>query len=86
MIVLLLSLAEAQSLLDTQHKQPLDRGLLDYIGREMVLERLLPDDNLPDYVELQQVGLDATERHYVAVIRTYASVEKADQAWAFEAR
>lgn len=77
MIVLLVSAQEAEALM---RGKP-DRGLIDYIAREFSLERLLPDDCLPERVELQRLELDSERRHYVAIVRTYASAEDADQVW-----
>ena len=77
MIILLVSATEAR---DLMARKP-DQGLRAYIGRELSLERLLPDDNLPDVVELRKLELDDSGRHYIAVMRTYATAEAADRAW-----
>lgn len=77
MIVLLVSAAEAQSLIQGEP----DRALCAYIKREFSLERILPDDNLPETVTLRQLTLDGKARHYVAIV-SYATTEAADRAWA----
>lgn len=81
MIVLLLSAGEAQHLLAWKD---MDRGLRDYLARELQMEQLLPDNNLPESVELRQIGLSEDRRHYEAVTRTYGTVAQADQAWALK--
>ncbi len=80
MIILLVSAAEAE---DLMRGRP-DRGVIDYIAREFSLERVLPDDNLPEAVELRHLTLDGERRHYIAVMRTYGSVDAADRAWELE--
>ena len=77
MIVLMVSAAEARDLMAGKP----DRGLCAYISRELSLEHLLPDDNLPEAVELRRIELDGEGRNYVAVMRTYATAEAADRAW-----
>lgn len=77
MIVLLVSLTEARQL----HEGKPDQALKAYVARELSLERILPDDNLPIAVLLRDLELDAEARHYVAVTRTYATAAAADLAW-----
>lgn len=82
MIVLLLSVAEAQSLIDRSPDRSPDLALCAYIAREMQMEKLLPDHNLPNAVILRGLELDDSQRHYIASVRTFATCEAADRAWA----
>lgn len=77
MIVLLVSAAEAQALIAGKP----DQALRHYMTRELSLERLLPDDNLPNAVLLRGLELDVNKRNYIATVRMYATCEAADRAW-----
>lgn len=77
MIVLLVSLAEAERLL---RGKP-DLGLKEYIARQLPMEQLMPDENLPTRVLLEQI--EGGERGYTVVIREFGTSEQADQAWAW---
>jgi hypothetical protein len=74
----MVSLAEARALMQGEP----DRALVAYLGREVQMDALLPDDNLPNAVLLRGLELDASQRHYVATIRTYATCDAAERAWA----
>lgn len=77
MILLLVSLAEAQALIAGTP----DQALRGYLTRELALERLLPDDNLPTDVLLRGLDLTPDGRAYAATYRHYATTEAADKAW-----
>ena len=76
MLVLLISKAEAEGLLN--QRPSLSQGLKEYVMRELRQETLLPDDNLPQSIVLEQV--EGSERGYQAIIRTFADQASADQA------
>jgi hypothetical protein len=79
-IVLLLSAHEAQTLIDGQP----DRGLSAYLARELQMERLLPDDNLPEVVVLRHLELAEGGRSYLATV-TFSTKDAADRAWSVKA-
>ncbi len=80
MIVLMVSAKEAESLIAGKP----DQALRAYVKRELIMENLLPDDNLPETVTLTGLELSPDGRHYIASV-TYASAEQADQAWELKA-
>ena len=78
MIVLMLTKGEVEALLARRA----DQALKQYLAAELRQESLLPDDNLPQSVTLEQ--LESCERGYIAVVRTYSDPEAADRAWGGE--
>lgn len=75
MIVLLVTHEEAELLVRGQPSV----ALKQYLASELRHERMLPDDNLPAQVLLEQ--LTCGDRGYEVIVRTYADTAGADRAW-----